>query len=93
VGISHGTHLGLTYLKRHPTRVERAVLVGIEGPDDTWKSSAQADALLARWVARLAARGQPGLRARLERLVASLKASPRRGPEGREQRKRDGVDG
>lgn len=77
-GISYGTHLGLTYLKRHAAHVERAVLAGVEGPDDTWKSPAQAEALLARWDARLAAKGQPDLRARLGRVVEALKASPRR---------------
>lgn len=77
-GISYGTHLGLAYLRRHAARVDRAVLAGIEGPDDTWKSPAQAEALLSRWETRLAARGQPDLRARLGRVLEVLKAAPRR---------------
>ncbi|MCY1041954.1 alpha/beta fold hydrolase [Corallococcus sp. bb12-1] len=79
-GISYGTHLGIAYLKRHAARVERAVLAGIEGPDDTWKSPAQAEALLARWEVRLQARGQPDLRARLGRVLEALKTTPRRVP-------------
>ena len=37
VGISYGTHLGLTILKRHGKNIERAVLAGVEGLDHTYK--------------------------------------------------------
>lgn len=37
VGGSYGSHLAFAVLKRHPGTVERAVLSGIEGPDDTIK--------------------------------------------------------
>jgi pimeloyl-ACP methyl ester carboxylesterase len=36
-GSSYGSHLGLEVLRRHGEGVERAVLGGVEGPDDTWK--------------------------------------------------------
>lgn len=35
-GISYGTHVGLTVLRRHPEDVHRAVLAGVEGPDQTF---------------------------------------------------------
>lgn len=37
VGISYGTHLGLTILKRHDKNIEKAVLAGIEGLDHSYK--------------------------------------------------------
>ena len=36
-GISYGTHLGLTTIRRHPQSINRAILAGIEGPDHTFK--------------------------------------------------------
>jgi pimeloyl-ACP methyl ester carboxylesterase len=36
-GISYGTHLGLAAIRRHGERIDRAILAGIEGPDDTDK--------------------------------------------------------
>ena len=36
-GISYGTHLGLTAIRRHGQHIERAILAGIEGPDHTTK--------------------------------------------------------
>lgn len=36
-GASYGTHLGLTYLRRHGEHVARAVLMRVEGPDHTFK--------------------------------------------------------
>lgn len=35
-GISYGTHLGLAVIRRHPHSVHRAVLAGIEGPNQTF---------------------------------------------------------
>ncbi|QSQ16852.1 alpha/beta fold hydrolase [Myxococcus landrumensis] len=78
-GISYGTHLGLSYLRRHTQQVDRIILAGIEGPDDTWKRPAHAEALLGQWEAVLRAEGArgPGLRARLAKLLKSLKREPR----------------
>lgn len=36
-GISYGTHLSLTMLRRHPDSIHRAILAGIEGPDHSYK--------------------------------------------------------
>ncbi|NTX60005.1 alpha/beta fold hydrolase [Myxococcus sp. CA051A] len=77
-GISYGTHLGLAYVRRHAERVDHIILAGIEGPDDTWKRPAHAEALLGRWEAVLRAEGErgPGLKARLAKLVKSLRSKP-----------------
>ncbi|MCP3137600.1 alpha/beta fold hydrolase [Pyxidicoccus xibeiensis] len=78
-GISYGTHLGLAYLRRHADRVDRVILAGVEGPDDTWKRPAHAEALLDRWDAVLRAKDAkgPGLRARLRTLLDALGRRPR----------------
>jgi len=55
-GRSYGSHLALETLRRHPQSVERMILVSPEGPDHTWKSPAQIDAVLARIAARADAR-------------------------------------
>jgi pimeloyl-ACP methyl ester carboxylesterase len=47
-GASYGSHLGLSVIRRHPALVERAVLGAIEGPDQTIKLPAAADAQLNR---------------------------------------------
>lgn len=36
-GFSYGAHLGLSVLRRHGAKIERAILIGVEGPDDTYK--------------------------------------------------------
>jgi pimeloyl-ACP methyl ester carboxylesterase len=36
-GISYGTHLSLTAIRRHGKNIHRAILAGIEGPDHTLK--------------------------------------------------------
>lgn len=45
-GMSYGTHLALATLRRHPAGIERLVLLGTEGPDDTLKAPKASDALL-----------------------------------------------
>lgn len=47
-GASYGSHLGLAVIRRHPALVERAVLGAIEGPNQTIKLPAEADAQLER---------------------------------------------
>jgi pimeloyl-ACP methyl ester carboxylesterase len=46
-GASYGSHLGIAIVRYHPEVVERAVLGGIEGPDQTIKFPANADAQLS----------------------------------------------
>lgn len=36
-GFSYGTHLGLAIIRQHPQSVERAILAGVEGMNDTRK--------------------------------------------------------
>lgn len=47
-GASYGSHLGLAYLRRHDEHVERAVLMKVEGPDQTWKLPSQIQAQFQR---------------------------------------------
>jgi len=37
LGFSYGTHLALTAIRRHPSSLERVVLIGTEGPNHTLK--------------------------------------------------------
>jgi len=80
-GMSYGTHLAIATLRYHPDRIERAVLIGVEGPDDTLKLPLSADRMYARHAELLAAdpnlRKQfPDLIATTRRLLASLRAQP-----------------
>lgn len=36
LGISYGTHLAVTAIRRQPDRIRRAILAGVEGPDHTF---------------------------------------------------------
>ncbi|MFW6077978.1 MAG: alpha/beta hydrolase [Gemmatimonadota bacterium] len=64
-GISYGTHLALSVIRRHPALVERAILAGVEGPDHTVK-------LPGYWSGQLE---------ELERLIAADPAASRRFPD------------
>lgn len=48
LGISYGTHLALSVMRRHPGSVHRAVLAGVEGPDHTLKLPSAVEATLVR---------------------------------------------
>lgn len=72
-GRSYGSHLALEVLRRHPDRVGRVVLVGPEGPDDTWKRPALVDTVLERIAQRAA---DPDLLPRMRRVLARLDAEP-----------------
>jgi pimeloyl-ACP methyl ester carboxylesterase len=79
-GFSYGTHLALTVLRRHGQHIERAVLVGTEGPDDNMKLPLSLDRAFDR-IAAMAA-GDPNvaqagdLWALLERVSARLDREP-----------------
>lgn len=47
-GRSYGTHLALAVVKQYPETIDRMVLVGPEGLDQTWKLPSQADAVLQK---------------------------------------------
>lgn len=81
VGISYGTFLAFAVLRDHAEVVERVVLAGTEGPDHTLKLPTQADDVLMRLSARVAAnpaaaRLTPDLRRSVETVLARLEDSP-----------------
>ncbi len=53
-GFSYGTHLCLSVLRRHGRHIDRAILIGVEGPDDTYKPPLGMDRAFDR-IARMAA--------------------------------------
>ncbi|PIB93817.1 alpha/beta fold hydrolase [Caulobacter sp. FWC2] len=80
-GISYGTHLALSMLKRHGDRVGRVALASLEGQDQTVKRPAAIDALLRQVDGLLAAdpavrAAIPDLPALMRRVHARLEASP-----------------
>jgi pimeloyl-ACP methyl ester carboxylesterase len=80
-GESYGTHLGLAVLRRHPTLVERAVLIGVEGPDQTLKLPAALERHLDDVSALIAAdpeagRVLPAYKSQLARLLGRMQRAP-----------------
>lgn len=80
-GISYGTHLALSVLKRHGDRVSRVALASLEGQDQTVKRPAAIDAFLRQVDGLLAAdpairRAIPDLPALMRRVHAKLDATP-----------------
>ncbi len=81
LGFSYGTHLGIAYLRRHGARVENAVLLGTEGPDETYKLPWTMDVQFAK-LALLAqadpeiSRQAPDLVALYDRAVDRLAREP-----------------
>ncbi|MGV9009557.1 alpha/beta hydrolase [Brevundimonas sp.] len=80
-GISYGTHLALSVLKRHPRSIGRVALASLEGQDQTIKRPAHIDAFLGR-VDRLigndpvARAAVPDLPALMRRVHERLEADP-----------------
>lgn len=72
-GRSYGSHLALAILGRHPDAVEQLVLISPEGPDQTWKSPAQVDKVLARIAARANA---PDLLNDIKKVLSELSKQP-----------------
>jgi len=81
LGFSYGTHLGLSVLRRHPGLVESAILVGVEGPDETQKLPSVYDVHLRR-LAALVRRDPvvgeqvPDLVGLYERVIRKLEREP-----------------
>lgn len=80
-GISYGTHLALSMLKRHGDRVNRVALASLEGQDQTVKRPSAVDALLRQVDGLLAAdpairAAIPDLPALMRRVHARLEAAP-----------------
>lgn len=70
-GISYGTHLALSVLKRHRDRIGRVALASLEGQDQTVKRPAHLDAYLQRVDALLDA--DPMVRAAIPNLPALMR--------------------
>ncbi len=82
-GLSYGSHWALATIRRHPHRIERAIMAGVEGQDHTAKLPSTYRAHL-RQVAELVGRDPvlapqiPDLEALLEAVVRRLNAKPQR---------------
>jgi pimeloyl-ACP methyl ester carboxylesterase len=77
-GISFGTHLAIATVRYQPEAIERVILAGIEGPDDTYKLPSDQQ-LLMEDIARLAAQQgkHPDLLAAIQRVLRELEARPK----------------
>ena len=73
-GISYGTHLSIATLRYHPDAIDRVILAGIEGPDDTYKLPSDQQTLLEE-IARLAPTHD--LLASINKLTRELEARPK----------------
>jgi pimeloyl-ACP methyl ester carboxylesterase len=75
-GMSYGTHLALATVRRHGPQLERVVLMGTEGPDDTIKLPLAADTLLADLSTVARKDGFDDLQGAARRVLASLRQHP-----------------
>jgi pimeloyl-ACP methyl ester carboxylesterase len=80
-GISYGSHLALATIKVMPDHIERIVLAGLEGLDQTVKLPAHTDAYFARLQQAIAAdsgaaAAYPDLAALMRRVHARLDTAP-----------------
>lgn len=73
-GMSYGTHLAFAALKQPGLKIDRLLLMGSEGPDQTIKLPLDADALLLRVGT---AAGMPDLTERLRRQIEALRREPK----------------
>lgn len=69
-GTSYGTHLALAVMRRHPDRVDRVILAGVEGLHHTYKLPSDSQAQLER-IAALAS-DDPRWRERLPDMLGSI---------------------
>jgi pimeloyl-ACP methyl ester carboxylesterase len=77
-GISYGAHLGVTTMRYHPDAVDRVILAGIEGPDDTYKLPSDQQTLMEEIARRVAHEGKnPDLLASITKLLKELEARPK----------------
>ncbi|MHC6216839.1 alpha/beta fold hydrolase [Stenotrophomonas acidaminiphila] len=75
-GMSYGTHLALATLRRHGPGLERVVLMGTEGPDDTIKLPLTADALLAELAVVAREQGFDDLQGAVRRVLEAVRRQP-----------------
>jgi pimeloyl-ACP methyl ester carboxylesterase len=76
--ISYGTHLSTAALRYYPQSIDKVILAGIEGPDDTYKLPSDQQTLLEE-IARLAAHSgtTPDLIASIRNVMRELEARPK----------------
>jgi pimeloyl-ACP methyl ester carboxylesterase len=72
IGFSYGTHLALAAIRAHGDRIERAVLIGTEGPNHTRKLPSTLDTQLAK-LSLLSGQDMTPL---LRRILAKLEREP-----------------
>jgi pimeloyl-ACP methyl ester carboxylesterase len=77
-GISYGTHLAIATMRYHPDAIDRVILAGIEGPDDTYKLPSDQQSLMEE-IARLAYHDEKSadLLASITKLLNELQARPK----------------
>lgn len=80
-GHSYGSHLGLAVIKRHGKHIYRAVLGGINGPDQRWRYPDDMQALIERVDNRLndfpkLRREVPSLKRLVEEVLGRLEKQP-----------------
>lgn len=81
LAISYGPQLGMTYMKRHPERVERAVYASPRGLDHTLRSPAAVDAFLNRVLDAETIAAMRRVHERLDREPVTVSVIPRGGTE------------
>src|SRR5215216_747445 len=81
LGFSYGTHLGLAVIRRHGERVNRAALIGTDGPDHTQKLPSTSQNQIER-ISKLAAADEivgskvPDFKGLLKRVLDRLETQP-----------------
>lgn len=78
-GMSYGTHLALASIRLHGAGIDRVVLIGAEGPDDTLKLPLAADALLAELAVVAEDDGFDDLVGSTRRVLEALRHRPGQG--------------
>lgn len=71
-GISYGTHLSIATLRYHPDAVDRVILAGIEGPDDTYKLPSDQQTLMEEIARRISL--DPKLREQVPDFLGTVNA-------------------
>lgn len=79
-GISYGTHLAAAAMRDYPASIDRVILAGIEGPDDTYKLPSDQQSLMEEiarmWSGRRPAGGD--VLASIRNLLRELERDPKK---------------
>jgi pimeloyl-ACP methyl ester carboxylesterase len=80
-GHSYGSHLGLAFLRRHGEFVQRAILGGVNGPDQRWRYPNDLSALIDRVDVQMASipklkKQMPSLKEVIAGVLKDLEAKP-----------------